>query len=380
VETQELNDVEQFLKTLSKIKDFEYRIISEYANDVIIAIDEDFEIEHINKKAFQNLLGYAIGDIKKDERLDIIHPKHREKLINELKNLFKGQERIFTLQAQHKNGNYLCFELNGKIYRDNDVKKALLIARDITERKRAQQELKKAYNLLDIVKDVFSHDITNLLQNIKSAIQLIEEDINSENGDATKRIKERINTIKTQIIRANKLSSDVRKISKIEKSEFTLETIEILNLLKNARTFILHSFPERKIKITIQNEEKFYYIKANKLLQDVFENILMNAVKYNIENIIEILVKISEEKNIIRMEFIDNGIGIPDKKKKKIFQAESKGTENADDIKGLGIGLSLVKKIIQKCNGKIWVENRVPGESSKGSKFILTFPKTILGS
>lgn len=377
METQKLNDVEKFLKTLSKIGDFRYRTISEYAKDLIIAIDESFEIEHINKKAFQTILGYAIGDVNKNERLEIIHPRDRQKLINELENLFKGQERIFTLQAKHKNGKYLYFEVNGKIYRENDVKKALLIARDITERKEAEQELKKAYNLLDIVKDVFNHDITNLLQNINSAIQLIEQDLNTENKINTKKLRERINTIKTQIIRANKLSSDVRKISKIEKSEFTLEKIEILNLLENAREFILHSFPERNIHISIQHEKKGYYIRANELLQDVFENILMNAVKFNIENVIKIIIKIRDKNNMIRIEFIDNGIGIVDKKKKQIFQSKSNELEEVNDVKGLGIGLSLVKKIVQKSNGKIWVEDRVPKESSKGSKFIITFPKSI---
>ena len=70
----------------------------------------------------------------------------------------------------------------------------------------------------------------------------------------------------------------------------------------------------------------------------------------------------------IKFEFKDNGIGIEDEKKENLFQRSyyediSKG--------GMGMGLSLVKKIVDKFNGKIWVENRINGDYTKGSNFIL---------
>ena len=71
------------------------------------------------------------------------------------------------------------------------------------------------------------------------------------------------------------------------------------------------------------------------------------------------------------MEFIDNGLGIPDSKKDSIFDryGDYKGG------KGLGMGLSLVKKIVAIFNGKIWVEDRVEGDYSRGSNFILLLPE-----
>jgi PAS domain S-box-containing protein len=373
---EDQNEVEKFLRTLSKIKEFEYRAISEYANDLIFAIDENFEIEHINKKVFQKLLGYHIDDLLRRELLHIIHPDDRTKLIDELTLLFGGQENIFTLRAQHKNGEYLWFEANGKIYSDGGEKKAILIARDITERKRAEEELKKAYNLLDVVKDIFAHDISGLLQNIHSATQLIEQDLqNPAKKVSPQRLKDLIMTIQTQINRANKLSSDVRKISKIEKSEFTLEKIELLELLRQAKDFILQSFPERKISIQIDATKKSYWTYGNELLMDVFENILINAVRYTTEETVEILIRISEEVSSIRIEFTDNGIGIPAHKKEQIFEARTDTSPQLDYVKGLGIGLSLVKKLVQKSHGQIWVEDRVQGDPAEGSKFIITLPK-----
>jgi PAS domain S-box-containing protein len=373
---EEQNEVEKFLRTLSKIKEFEYRAISEYANDLIFAIDENLEIEHINKKVFQKLLGYSIDDIPRRELSQIIYPDDRTKLLDELNLLFGGKENIFTLRARHKNGEYLWFEANGKIYSDDGEKKAILIARDITERKRAEEELKKAYNLLDVVKDIFAHDITSLLQNIHSATQLIEQDLQDPTKKVSpQRLKDLITTIKTQITRANKLSSDVRKISKIEKSEFTLEKTELLELLRHAKDFILQSFPEHTINIQIDATKNSYWTRGNELLLDVFENILINAVRYTTEERVEIRIQVREEDTSIRIEFIDNGIGIPSHKKEQIFEARAHRSPQLDYVKGLGIGLSLVKKLVQKSNGQIWVEDRVPGEPKEGSKFIITLPK-----
>jgi signal transduction histidine kinase len=74
------------------------------------------------------------------------------------------------------------------------------------------------------------------------------------------------------------------------------------------------------------------------------------------------------------MEFMDNGIGITDDKKDLIFQ---KGYKKDNHVRGMGIGLSLVKKIIESYNGKIWVESRVKTDYSQGSNFVLEIPEAI---
>ncbi|MFX1419395.1 MAG: sensor histidine kinase, partial [Promethearchaeota archaeon] len=132
---------------------------------------------------------------------------------------------------------------------------------------------------------------------------------------------------------------------------------------------------EKTINIQIDTPNKKFYVKANNLLINLFENILINAVRHNDNSIIEIFIRISKEqkgsKELLKIEFIDNGRGIPDQLKKKVFK---RGFENRDDsIRSLGIGLSLVKKIIECYNGKIWVENKVTDDFTKGSNFIILF-------
>jgi len=91
-----------------------------------------------------------------------------------------------------------------------------------------------------------------------------------------------------------------------------------------------------------------------------------------------VLVKISKHqenaKNYVKIEFIDNGIGITDEQKALIFQG---GFVKKKRARGMGFGLSVVKKIIEHYNGKIWVVNKVKGDFTQGSNFILLIPEAI---
>ena len=123
---------------------------------------------------------------------------------------------------------------------------------------------------------------------------------------------------------------------------------------------------------SISNE---VYVPANDLIRDVFDNILINAVKHNVNPKVEIIVRFSREVfekiQYLKIEFVDNGEGIEDARKDTIF----KRAYNEDkSVSGMGLGLSLVKKIIDSFNGKIWVEDKVKNDFSKGSNFIILLP------
>ena len=119
-------------------------------------------------------------------------------------------------------------------------------------------------------------------------------------------------------------------------------------------------------KISIENEAKKTIINGNEShLTNVFINILDNALKYN-DNIPEILIKLYNFEDKLNIEIVDNGIGMSKNVKSKIFQKFFREqTGNLHDIKGHGLGLSYVKKIIDFHDGSISVES----ELGVGSKF-----------
>lgn len=248
---------------------------------------------------------------------------------------------------------------------------------DITERIQAEKTLKKseikykkAYNRAEFYKDVFAHDVNNILQGILSSIELCKLSLN--NAQTQLGLEELYDMIEDQVNRGAKLVSNIRKISSIDDIENTITPINVCNLIKISLDSIRQMFPKKKIVSQYNTEYDEIYAKANSLLQDVLENILHNAVKHNRNSIIEIQVNVLKEvqdkMNYIRLEFIDNGLGIPDAQKRTIFR---KGTLESRSFNRLGLGLSLVKKLVESYHGKIWVEDKVEGNHTKGSKFVL---------
>ncbi|MBD3214023.1 MAG: GHKL domain-containing protein [Candidatus Lokiarchaeota archaeon] len=190
------------------------------------------------------------------------------------------------------------------------------------------------------------------------------------------RITELLEIINDQTIRVAKLVDNIRKISNIEDEDQSLTKLDLCKYLKKAIRSIRDSNKSRELEIQIHSNIKKAYINANSFIEDLFENILINAIKYNDSSIIKIDISIQnfmqDHKNYIRLEFEDNGIGIENSRKARIFEPLNSQNKSSN---GLGVGLSLVKKILENYNGKIWVENKVQNDYSKGSKFIMMIPK-----
>ncbi len=263
---------------------------------------------------------------------------------------------------------------------DNNIIGVVESTLNITEKKTAEQKIKKSeekyrksYYQANLYRDIFAHDINNILQNISSSVELSSLYLN--NPEKFHTIKELFDIVDEQVKRAKKLISNVRKITELDDSEIFLEKKDANQVLNNAIEFLHSSFQTRKIKIQLNIPTKRSYVYANNLLLDVFENLLINAVRHNNKSKIEITIDISKEekgdKNYFKMEFKDNGVGISDHRKKTIFE---RGTGISQKSKGMGLGLSLVKRIIDLYHGDIWVEDRVKGEYKLGSNFIVLIP------
>jgi len=243
-------------------------------------------------------------------------------------------------------------------------------------RLQTDEVLHEAFNRVSFFKDLFIHDISNIINNIHMSLTLSSKYF--EDPKLLYKLKETHEIIKTHAIRSIKLISNVRKLSQIEDSEIPLTRIDLIDKINEVKTMIGTHYLEKDVLIQVDSESQMAYIRANELLLDVFENILINAIKYNENHSIQIRIRVSkleeDDKNFIKLEFIDNGIGIEDLRKKLIFQ---EGYKEYKLTKGMGFGLTLVKKIVHSYHGKIWVEDKIKGDYSKGCNFIILFPLDI---
>ena len=218
------------------------------------------------------------------------------------------------------------------------------------------------------------HDINTILQNIKTSSEL--SDLYMDNPELTHKVRDLLKTIKQQTTRGFRLLSNVYKLSQLDKTQIHLHEIDVCHLLKTSINFVNTPLQEN-MSFTINTPFTEYYVHANDLLIDVFENILINAVVHNKNPITEIQIDVSEitknRKKLLKLEFKDNGIGIPDERKQQIFILKNNKNRNGT---GMGLGLFLVKSFIELYKGEIWVEDRVKGDHTKGSNFVLLLPKS----
>lgn len=240
-------------------------------------------------------------------------------------------------------------------------------------RKKTEKKFWTSFNRAEFYKDLFIHDINNMLQIILSAIQILLLD-NSTNKNHNK--KDYLKLIKNQVYSGSNLIENLRKLSHLDNKEILFEKIEILAILRNVIDHAKEIYKDKNLDIKLETYSNKVYLHANELIREVFENLIINSIEHNDNEEIKVIINIEKivenTQNFIMIEIIDNGKGIEDNRKKAIF---SRAFKKNNDLKGLGLGLSLVYKIISIFNGKIWVEDRIEGDYTQGSKFILLIPK-----
>ncbi|MBN1215273.1 MAG: HAMP domain-containing histidine kinase [Candidatus Lokiarchaeota archaeon] len=145
------------------------------------------------------------------------------------------------------------------------------------EQIQSEKRYKEAYDRAEIYKDLFAHDINNLLQNILLSTQMIEEDLKNEK--ILLKIEKLLNIIKEQVFRGSNLAENVQKLSQIKEMILFREQIEIIEILNESTRMIKESFQNKEIVISIKSEKEKVFINANSLIKNIFHNLLINAVK-----------------------------------------------------------------------------------------------------
>jgi len=244
------------------------------------------------------------------------------------------------------------------------------------ELKNSEKKIREALNRTNFYRDLFIHDINNIFQGILSASQLYN--IHLQNSESNRYTTDISDIIEDQIKRGSNLITNIQKLSQLEEIKVPVKPVSVKQILLRSIKKIKNAFQNHVINIKILSPSDNLIVRANEHLSEVFENILNNAIMHNDHPTVEILIRISTEKvnkiNYIKMEFIDNGIGIEDSRKDTIFL---RGTEQDRFVSDSGLGLSLVSKIIDIYNGEIWVEDKIEGDYTKGSNFVILIPEVI---
>ncbi len=377
-----ISDITEGKKAEEKIK---YQaMLVDNVSDAIISTDLDFNIISWNNAA-ERIYSWKAEEIIGKNVMDTITVKYPNNTQEDvLKQFFKNGYWEGEVTQPRKDGKWLNLLSSVSLIKDDEGKPIGVVAinHNITERKKAEQKLKEsekkfreAYNQAIFYKDLFTHDMNNILQNLLSATELCLEDLRTSNNRELS--KEIMKHSKNQIERGARLILNVQRLSQLEGIKMLNCPIEVQNTLKKSIEHLKTSFLNREINVDLDIFNEKTKIQANELIEDAFNNILTNAVIHNQNKKVEISIKITSEivnrKKYLKFKFMDNGVGIPDEWKKTIFL----GYNEANALCRIGLGLFLVKTIIESYDGRIWVEDRVKGDYSRGSNVIFLIPEVI---
>jgi len=179
-----------------------------------------------------------------------------------------------------------------------------------------------------------------------------------------------------QVRRSVALTSKIRKLFRIRASEKPLEPIDLREILENARRATLAQWPGRSINIEFRLPKGPIMVLADSLAEELFANLFDNAVKFNPDEKVKVRVSVRKQQikgtSYWRIRVTDYGRGIPDDQKRILFQRFQRGKTK---VKGSGLGLSIVKTLVDRYRGIIEVANRVPDDHTKGTVFTVWLPE-----
>jgi len=210
---------------------------------------------------------------------------------------------------------------------------------------------------------ITSHDLKAPLRGISSLATFIKEDLEAGQN---KEVFNHISILQEQVERLENLINGILNYSKIGK--LTLAPVD-LNLLINEE---LNNY-KRVQNVIFKIKNKLPTVNGDKVqLSQIISNIISNAIKYNDKDVCKISIYSIEKPKSYEITFEDNGPGIPSKYHQKIFEI-FQTISKKQTYESTGIGLSIVKKIIEKHNGNIWIESN----GKLGTKFIISYSKTL---
>lgn len=232
---------------------------------------------------------------------------------------------------------------------------------DITDRKKTEHELMESNQELDTFFYKASHDLKGPLASILGIVNVAR----LENKDDV--IEKYFKMIDTSVRRLDRTLMDLIELARTRKGVSKLSKIYLRALVDEILQSLSHTVNFSGIKFEIDVDGSLGIIADKVLVLSVFQNLIHNAINYGNKEHPVIKIRVDGTANGIRLEVTDNGKGIADHVKHRVFEMFYRGHP---DSSGSGLGLFIVKNAIEKLKGKVWFES----EEGRGASFYAEIP------
>jgi signal transduction histidine kinase len=244
---------------------------------------------------------------------------------------------------------------------------------EVRERRRAEEELRRStaelarlhrqledsHREVSLYLDILTHDIRNT-ENVSSLYaEMLTESLEGETADYAEKLKRSIH-------KSIEILENVSTIRRIHQASSGLKEVDLDAVIRKE----IEQLPDTRIRY----DGSFRRVCADDLLGEVFSNLIGNAVRYGGPGV-EIAVRVGERDGEVLVSVEDTGPGIPDADKQAVFHRYEQRKRGV----GEGLGLYLVRILVERYGGRIWVEDRVPGRPEEGAAFLFTLREAAGG-
>ncbi|SFU99083.1 sensor histidine kinase [Pseudoduganella namucuonensis] len=350
------------------------RAVFETAVDAIITIDERGILERLNPAA-ERMFGYTEAEVA-GRNISMLMPSPHRKLHDGYlaHYLATGEKRIIgkgrEVRGLRRDGSVFPMDLAVAEMTLNGRRMFTGLVRDITERRQAEektlqllQEVSSANEELTNFAYVVSHDLKAPLRGIGSLADWLATDYADKFNDEG---KEHMRLLINRVHRMGALIDGILQYSRVGRVREAAGAVDLNRLLADVVDL---QAPPAGLRVTVQPGLPTVVGEPTRL-QQVFQNLLSNAVKYIGRTDGEIHIGCADDGAFWRFSVADNGPGIEPRHFERIFQL-FQTLAPRDRVESTGVGLALVKKIVEMYRGRVWVES-APGA---GATFLFTWPK-----
>ncbi|MEF8879251.1 MAG: PAS domain S-box protein [Candidatus Thermoplasmatota archaeon] len=346
-----------------------YRVLAETSADGVITVDELGRLTYVNP-SFEKICGR-----RKSQMLATLF---REYLSDESIYLFqqvfidtrKEDKKVsgVELEVVRPNHEVVPIEANvAPIWKEGDFSGMICTIRDITERKKVEEELKKSEKLKTEFMNIAAHELKSPVTPIKGYLDLIISD-EKTSEDVKKFAKISLRNAE----RLLKLVNDILDVSRLDTDtmRFDMERIDTVEILEEIVEDMKPVVENKGLDFNVEIPDKLSDVMGDRYrLSQVLKNLMSNALKFTDEG--SITIKAEDEKDHVLISVIDTGVGMSKEESKNVF-SKFYQADTGEDRKneGTGLGLFICKQIVEKHNGEIWVGSEV----GEGSTFNIKLP------
>jgi PAS domain S-box-containing protein len=335
-------------------------------DDLIQNVKADGSIGYVNP-AWLYTLGYNIDEVSNIKLQDIIYPGFLLKTEEAILRVLKGH-RIKNFVTTLVSKNEIPVQVEGQLfpyYNEKKVVSVVGVFQNTTDQNRIVDELLHEQDRVENLLDLLTHDLTGINQEILSTIEIALFSPNLPQA-----LEHLLRESLHEVERGSNLISNVKKLWQIARKIPRLFSCDLGETLFAAKKAVASAYPQKEMELTTNIETRQYYVTADEYLFEIIKNLLQNIMKFDIRDKVQVEVEVETVSHtpFLKMQIKDHGPGIFSEGKLAIFDQLS---QKQAGPRGLGLGLTLAKHVLENYGGYIRVEDRVEGEPDQGANFIL---------